>query len=68
MKEAVVKADGAGLQAPLAALAAEASPVLWNGRSWHVREVTIDPVYWCHVATDRDEAAGLEPEQVVCPE
>jgi 4'-phosphopantetheinyl transferase len=68
MKEAVVKADGAGLQASLNALAVESSPVLWNGRSWHVREVTIDPAYWCHVATDRDEAVDLVPERVVCPE
>lgn len=53
-KEAILKADGSGLQVPLTRLEVTGTgPVFLNGEQWYLNEVKLLPDYACHVACNK---------------
>jgi 4'-phosphopantetheinyl transferase len=60
--EAVLKADGRGLQAAAKAVDCGGSTAVLNGKEWHLHEIALDPEYACHVATAmKDAEIVVEP-------
>lgn len=49
-KESVLKAEGQGLQVPLAKVFINGNRACIDNRSWHIKEVAIDPGYACALA------------------
>ena len=57
-KEAILKADGSGLNTALTNLdVTDKKSVMLDGRNWHLQEITSFRDYACHVAADKK---GLE--------
>jgi 4'-phosphopantetheinyl transferase len=50
-KEAVIKAIGTGFSTPLSSLDVSGEKLVYNGITYHITPVTIDPAYRCHIAT-----------------
>jgi 4'-phosphopantetheinyl transferase len=52
-REAVLKACGQGLLAPMERVSLQSDRALFDGTTWHIRKLPIDERYCCHIATDR---------------
>jgi 4'-phosphopantetheinyl transferase len=60
--EAVLKADGRGLQAAAKTVDCGGSTVALDGDEWHLHEIALDAEYACHVATAmKDAEIVVEP-------
>lgn len=64
--EAVLKADGRGLQAAAKAVDCGGSTAVLDGEEWHLHEIALGAEYACHVATAmKDAEIVVEPYQWV---
>ncbi len=50
--ESVIKADGRGLSAPLLKIETGTEKALLDDKRWYLKEVSLTPGYYCHLATD----------------
>ena len=63
-KEAVIKADARGLSLPLHLFTVVKDKTVIAGHEWYLREITINPDYACHLATDSQ--LDKDPKVVRC--
>jgi len=63
MKEAVIKADGRGLQVPLHQVDAAATIVL-AGKTWYLRPLTVPAGYVSYLATDQQGPVTIQQDTV----
>lgn len=68
LKEAVLKADGRGLNASLREMIIGQNRAELGRRTWNYREIQIDREYPCHVAFDRQLSADPELIELSVPE
>lgn len=61
-KEAVLKADGRGLLAPMKEVLIRGDEAEFEGRRWFLRELDPGPIHVCHLASD------VRPEELVIEE
>ena len=59
-KEAVLKGYGAGLSAPMEQVVLKGNTAQLYGVEWHVKKLSIDDSYRCHVASDRPDRHRID--------
>lgn len=64
IKEAVIKAEGRGLQIPLNSFDVLHNPVKFDGCNWLIERIHLVDLYQCHVAlkSDRDPIGNISVE------
>lgn len=71
-KEAILKADGAGLSVPLESVLLQGEKAELNGKAWYVKKLAIDADYCCHMAAGQPvgsvviEEINLFDRETVC--
>jgi 4'-phosphopantetheinyl transferase len=60
--EAVIKADGRGMQVPTHSMQSNGDTIVFEDRIWYLREIALDAGHVCHVATAmKDAEIVVEP-------